>query len=110
MGEDDAVLDVRVDGAPLGSESSTSSATLPASCSGRTVSTISDYEYSSSLNRPSDSTHFDAAFSVLARDVSDRVLMFDGGQVVEDSDPEKIFTNPDHDRTRSFLHAVQDRG
>jgi polar amino acid transport system ATP-binding protein len=44
-----------------------------------------------------------------ARDVSDRVMMFDGGKVVEEGHPEKIFTNPDHDRTRVFLHAVLDR-
>jgi polar amino acid transport system ATP-binding protein len=44
-----------------------------------------------------------------ARDVSDRVMMFDGGQVVEEGHPEKIFTNPDHNRTRAFLHAVLDR-
>ncbi|MGH3518333.1 MAG: ectoine/hydroxyectoine ABC transporter ATP-binding protein EhuA [Haloechinothrix sp.] len=45
-----------------------------------------------------------------ARDVSDRVMMFDGGQVIEDGGPEKIFTDPDHERTREFLHAVLDRG
>jgi len=44
-----------------------------------------------------------------ARDVSDRVMMFDGGQIVEDGHPEKIFTDPDHDRTREFLPAVLDR-
>jgi len=44
-----------------------------------------------------------------ARDVSDRVMMFDGGQIVEDGHPEKIFTDPDHDRTREFLQAVLDR-
>ena len=45
-----------------------------------------------------------------ARDVSDRVMMFDAGHVIEDGEPEKIFTDPDHERTRSFLHAVLDRG
>lgn len=44
-----------------------------------------------------------------ARDVSDRVLMFDRGQVIEDAPPEKLFTDPDHERTREFLHAVLDR-
>ncbi|WP_330234255.1 ectoine/hydroxyectoine ABC transporter ATP-binding protein EhuA [Nocardia sp. NBC_00508] len=44
-----------------------------------------------------------------ARDVSDRVMMFDSGRVIEDGDPEKIFTDPDHDRTREFLRAVLDR-
>jgi polar amino acid transport system ATP-binding protein len=45
-----------------------------------------------------------------ARDVSDRVLMFDQGQIVEDAAPEKLFTDPDHQRTREFLQAVLDRG
>lgn len=41
-----------------------------------------------------------------ARDVSDRVLMFDSGVILEDGSPEKIFTDPDHERTRTFLKAV----
>ncbi|MCA1671064.1 MAG: ectoine/hydroxyectoine ABC transporter ATP-binding protein EhuA [Actinobacteria bacterium] len=45
-----------------------------------------------------------------ARDVSDRVMMFDHGRVIEEGDPEKIFTNPDHQRTRGFLHAILNRG
>ncbi|MBN4926756.1 ectoine/hydroxyectoine ABC transporter ATP-binding protein EhuA [Hoyosella rhizosphaerae] len=41
-----------------------------------------------------------------ARDVSDRVLMFDKGRILEDGSPDQIFTQPEHDRTRSFLKAV----
>ncbi|MEV5133206.1 ectoine/hydroxyectoine ABC transporter ATP-binding protein EhuA [[Kitasatospora] papulosa] len=41
-----------------------------------------------------------------ARDVSETVLMFDAGRVVESGSPEKIFTDPDHERTREFLNAV----
>lgn len=41
-----------------------------------------------------------------AKDVADRVLMFDRGVVVEEGPPEKIFTDPDNERTREFLHAV----
>ncbi|WP_033288476.1 ectoine/hydroxyectoine ABC transporter ATP-binding protein EhuA [Amycolatopsis jejuensis] len=44
-----------------------------------------------------------------AREVSDRVMMFDHGQVLEDAPPEKLFTDPDHERTREFLRAVVDR-
>ncbi|HEX3791981.1 MAG TPA: ectoine/hydroxyectoine ABC transporter ATP-binding protein EhuA [Pseudonocardiaceae bacterium] len=44
-----------------------------------------------------------------ARDISDRVLMFDQGQVVEEAPPEKLFTDPDQPRTREFLRAVLDR-
>ena len=41
-----------------------------------------------------------------ARDVSDRVVFMDGGVIVEDSAPEKLFTNPDHPRTREFLSRI----
>lgn len=41
-----------------------------------------------------------------ARDVSDRVLMFDHGQIVEQAPPQKLFTAPEHERTRAFLRAV----
>jgi polar amino acid transport system ATP-binding protein len=44
-----------------------------------------------------------------ARDVSDRVLMFDQGQIVEEGSPEKIFSEPEHQRTQDFLHAVLDQ-
>jgi polar amino acid transport system ATP-binding protein len=43
-----------------------------------------------------------------ARDVSHKVMMFDHGQIVEQGPPDKIFSDPDHDRTKSFLHAVLD--
>ena len=41
-----------------------------------------------------------------ARDVSHRVLMFDGGHIIEDGHPEKIFSDPDNERTKKFLQAV----
>ncbi|GAA2337591.1 ectoine/hydroxyectoine ABC transporter ATP-binding protein EhuA [Streptomyces kunmingensis] len=41
-----------------------------------------------------------------ARDISDQVLMFDAGRVIESGTPEKIFNEPDNDRTREFLSAV----
>lgn len=41
-----------------------------------------------------------------ARDISDQVLMFDSGRVIESGPPEKIFSDPEHDRTREFLGAV----
>jgi polar amino acid transport system ATP-binding protein len=41
-----------------------------------------------------------------ARDVSHKVMMFDSSQVVESGPPDKIFTDPDHDRTKRFLKAV----
>lgn len=44
-----------------------------------------------------------------ARDVADRVLVFDKGKIVEEGTPEAIFTNPQKERTRTFLKAVVDR-
>ncbi|GGT27954.1 ectoine/hydroxyectoine ABC transporter ATP-binding protein EhuA [Streptomyces purpureus] len=41
-----------------------------------------------------------------ARDISDEVLMFDSGKVIESGSPEKIFGDPGHERTREFLGAV----
>ncbi|UGY95057.1 ectoine/hydroxyectoine ABC transporter ATP-binding protein EhuA [Streptomyces gobiensis] len=41
-----------------------------------------------------------------ARDISDEVLMFNEGRVIESGSPEKIFNDPDHERTREFLGAV----
>ncbi|WP_055694100.1 ectoine/hydroxyectoine ABC transporter ATP-binding protein EhuA [Streptomyces prasinopilosus] len=41
-----------------------------------------------------------------ARDISDRVLMFDHGRIIESAPPEKLFSEPEHDRTREFLSAV----
>ena len=44
-----------------------------------------------------------------ARDVADRVLVFDQGKIVEEGTPEAIFTDPKQDRTRTFLKAVLER-
>ncbi|MGW8568474.1 ectoine/hydroxyectoine ABC transporter ATP-binding protein EhuA [Isoptericola sp. NPDC055881] len=41
-----------------------------------------------------------------AREVSNRVLMFDHGRIVEEADPETMFTSPRHERTQEFLKAV----
>jgi len=41
-----------------------------------------------------------------ARDVSNRVLMFDGGRIVEEGAPSDIFDNPQEQRTKDFLSAV----
>lgn len=43
-----------------------------------------------------------------AREVSDRVCMFDKGVIVEEGHPEEIFGKPSHPRTQSFLRAVLD--
>jgi polar amino acid transport system ATP-binding protein len=41
-----------------------------------------------------------------ARDVADRIVFFDQGQVVEEGAPELVFTAPTNPRTRAFLKAI----
>ncbi|MER7836855.1 ectoine/hydroxyectoine ABC transporter ATP-binding protein EhuA [Streptomyces sp. NPDC096040] len=41
-----------------------------------------------------------------ARDISDQVLMFDAGRIIEAGPPERIFSEPEQERTREFLSAV----
>jgi ABC-type polar amino acid transport system ATPase subunit len=41
-----------------------------------------------------------------ARDVSDRVVFISDGVIVEQGDPEEIFTQPKHERTKLFLERV----
>jgi len=41
-----------------------------------------------------------------AREVANRVIFMDKGEIIEDGSPEQIFTNPKHERTRTFLQKV----
>ena len=41
-----------------------------------------------------------------AREVSDRVVFMDSGQIVEEGTAEHFFTNPIHDRTKLFLSQI----
>jgi len=41
-----------------------------------------------------------------AREVGDRVLMMDDGRIIEEGTPEHFFTNPTHERTKSFLSKI----
>ena len=41
-----------------------------------------------------------------AREVADRLMMFDEGLIVEEGTPDKMFDNPQHDRTKEFLSRV----
>lgn len=45
-----------------------------------------------------------------ARDVADRVCFLDGGQIVEEDDPEKLFAEPENPRTRQFLQRIIEAG
>ena len=38
-----------------------------------------------------------------AKDVADRILFFDQGQIIEQGPPEKIFSNPESERLQTFL-------
>ena len=41
-----------------------------------------------------------------AREVAERVVMMDGGVVLEDSPPAEFFTRPSHPRTQAFLSKI----
>lgn len=41
-----------------------------------------------------------------AREVGDRVLMMDDGQIIEEGPPVKFFTNPESERTKRFLKEI----
>ena len=43
-----------------------------------------------------------------ARQVADRVIFMDGGEVIESAPPAEFFSAPRETRTRNFLHAVLD--
>ena len=41
-----------------------------------------------------------------ARQVADRVVFMDQGQIVETGSPGELFSSPRHERTKSFLQQV----
>lgn len=41
-----------------------------------------------------------------AREVASRVIFMDEGEIIEDSSPEEIFTNPKNQRTKTFLNKI----
>jgi polar amino acid transport system ATP-binding protein len=45
-----------------------------------------------------------------ARDVADRVCFLDEGRIVEEGEPAKLFTRPEHVRTRQFLQRIIEAG
>lgn len=42
-----------------------------------------------------------------ALDVADVVVVMDGGEIVEQGSPEQLFNNPQHERTKRFLHQIR---
>ena len=43
-----------------------------------------------------------------ALDVADVVVVMDGGEIVEQGSPKALFENPQHERTKRFLHQIRD--
>jgi len=41
-----------------------------------------------------------------AREVADRVIFMDKGQIVEMEEPSRFFTNPKEDRSRRFISTI----
>ena len=41
-----------------------------------------------------------------AREVADRIIFMDEGQIVEENEPEAFFADPRHERTRTFLGQI----
>jgi general L-amino acid transport system ATP-binding protein len=41
-----------------------------------------------------------------ARQVANRMILMDAGQIIEVSDPEAFFDHPQHERTRLFLSQI----
>ena len=44
-----------------------------------------------------------------ARNVADRVFFMDRGDILEDTTPDELFNNPQHERTKEFLTKVLNR-
>ncbi|HOP73711.1 MAG TPA: amino acid ABC transporter ATP-binding protein [Bacillota bacterium] len=45
-----------------------------------------------------------------ARDVADRVIFMDNGQIIETGTPDQIFLNPTNERTKTFLQRFSENG
>jgi len=41
-----------------------------------------------------------------AKEVADRVVFIDNGEILEEDTPENVFNNPSHERTRAFLSRI----
>ena len=45
-----------------------------------------------------------------AREIADRVIMFDGGRAIETAPPDELLSDPKEERTRAFLRAILREG
>ena len=41
-----------------------------------------------------------------AKTVANRVIFMDGGEIIEENEPEQFFNHPHHDRTKLFLSQI----
>jgi polar amino acid transport system ATP-binding protein len=41
-----------------------------------------------------------------AREVADRIVVMDGGRIIEDAPPAELFAHPKHERTKAFLSTI----
>jgi ABC-type polar amino acid transport system ATPase subunit len=41
-----------------------------------------------------------------AREVADRVIFMEGGYILEQGTPDRVFTAPESERTRAFLSLI----
>jgi ABC-type polar amino acid transport system ATPase subunit len=41
-----------------------------------------------------------------AKQVADRIIFMDEGEIVEQNTPEEFFNNPQNDRTKAFLNQI----
>ena len=41
-----------------------------------------------------------------AREVADRVIFMDMGEIIEEGEPDQVFSHPQHERTQSFLARI----
>jgi polar amino acid transport system ATP-binding protein len=45
-----------------------------------------------------------------AKDIADRVVFLDAGRILEEGPPERIFSEPENERTRAFLQRIIEAG
>lgn len=41
-----------------------------------------------------------------AKEIADRIIFVDGGEIIEEGSPEHFFTNPSQERTKTFLNKI----
>jgi general L-amino acid transport system ATP-binding protein len=41
-----------------------------------------------------------------AKKIANKIIFMDNGEIVESNTPDKFFSNPDKERTKSFLNQV----